>query len=350
MKMRILLVGSGDFDTPVYSLNNLLKEQHEVRVFDIYKNLGLPKVLGGQLSLVTEAWVYFLRAAIREPFKISNEYLVKAARQFRPDLILVITIQSVLPDTVRRIKSETGAKVIGWFMDAISNFERGYFMLADYDALFFVDPYIVDVFRLKAGADRVHFLPICCDPTLHKRVALSSGEQEYYGCDLTIAGNLYSYRAILLEQFQDYDLKIWGHRHRWLHHPLNGKHTGRPVYGVEKSKAMRAAKIILNTNHYANIRGVNKRTFEVAGAGAFQLTDAPGLADVFKPGVEIVTFETKKDLKEKVDYYLARPEDRAEIGERAYRRAHADHTFSHRWQKILQILAENGHRLPPSQK
>jgi spore maturation protein CgeB len=344
--MKILLVGSDSLDTTVDSLYRLLRQQHEVSIFDPHKHLGLPKALSGQQSLVTTAWTYFLRGLIREPFRIANQRLIQVIRRYLPDLVLIIPIQLVLPKTIQQIKTDSDAIVVGWFMDAVSNFERGYFMLADYDALFFVDPYIVNVLREKTGNNRVDFLPICCDPMLHKPVNLTPSEQEYYACDLTLAGNLYSYRVALLDQFQDYNMKIWGCRHNWLVHRLNKKHTDRAVFGLEKSKAMRAAKIVLNNNHYANIQGVNKRTFEVAGCGAFQLTDAPGLADVFKPGVEIVTFDTKQDLKDKVDHYLAHPDERKEIAKRAQRRAHAEHTYAHRWQKMLEILASQGIHLP----
>lgn len=344
--MKILLVGPSYFDTPIYSLNALLSRDHEVEIFDPFKNLGLPKIFGGQLSLVTTAWTYFLRGAIREPFKFANQKLVKRVRELQPDLVFVISMESVLPTTIQAIKQESDAVVIGWFMDAVTSFGRTYFMLADYDAMFFVDDYIVRTLRTKLANQRVHLLPICCDPELHRPVSVSEAEQRRYGCDLTIAGNLYPYRAAMLDQFQDYDLKIWGKKHDWFRHPLNSKHTGEVVFGEEKSKAMRAAKIVLNNNHYANMDGVNKRTFEVAGCGAFQITDAPGIATVYEPEWEIVTFESKRDLKEKVDYYLAYPEARLEIAERAQRRTHGEHTFAHRWQRIVAFLQEQGNKLP----
>jgi spore maturation protein CgeB len=257
----------------------------------------------------------------------------------------VISIQVIEPETISEITQTSNSIVVGWFMDAISNFERCYFMLADYHALFFVDPYITNLLSLKTGKP-VHYLPICCDPAIHAPVPLSSEDQEEYSCDLTIAGNLYPYRVAMLDQFQDYDLKIWGRRHRWLHHPLNEKHTNRPVFGLEKSKAMRAAKIVLNTVHYANIQGINKRTFEVAGCGAFQLSDAPGLPDAFRPDVEIATFSSKQDLKDKVDYYLGHPGERAEMAERAQKRAHGEHTYAHRWHRMVEILAHEGIAVP----
>jgi spore maturation protein CgeB len=340
--MKILLVGPYNPDTPISSLYRLLHEQHEVRFFDPHHHLGIPKIFSNQLSLVTAGWTYFLRLVVNDPYQFANRSLLKEVRQFQPDLVFIISIQLVLPETISQIKKDSDAKVIGWFMDHIANFGRGYFFVSNYDGLFFKDKYVVDLLSQKLGTSRIHYLPQCCDPELHKPVSLTDAEQSFYGADLTIAGNLYYYRARMLEQFLDYDLKIWGSEQRWIETPLNGRHMKRGVYGLEKSKAMRAAKVVLNNNHYAEIGGINKRTFEVAGCGAFQVTDGPGLADVFEPGVEVVTFDTHKDLKEKVDYYLARPEERAEIARRAQKRAHAEHTYAHRWQTILQHLNEQG--------
>jgi spore maturation protein CgeB len=338
--MRVLLCGPHYDDTPVQSLERMLQGEHEVLVFDPFQNVGLPAFMSGARSTITAVWSGLLRGLARDPMIFANRGLVQAARRFQPDVILIFSIEAMLPETIEALRRDTSARVVGWFMDAVTNFGRGYFMTAPYDALFFVDPYIVDVMRRKTGNERVHLLPICCDPTIHRPVELTPAEQARYGCDLTIAANLYPYRVALLEPYQDYDLKIWGYKPRWLRHPLAERFTGEAVYCLEKSKAMRAAKIVMNTNHYANIAGVNKRTFEVAGAGAFQITDAPGLASAFEPEREVVTFQDARELKEKVDYYLARPAERAEIAERAQRRAHAEHTFAHRWRALLEVVEE----------
>jgi spore maturation protein CgeB len=335
--MRIMICGPHHADTPVLSLEEMLKGEHDVRVFDPFRNLGLPAFLGGARSFSAAAWSHLLRGVARDPAVIMNRRLIRAAREFQPDVLLVFSVEMLLPETVETLRRETSARIVGWYMDHVANFGRGWFLTADYHALCFVDPYIVRMLRNKAANERVHLVPICCDPALHRPVDLSDAEQRRYGCDLTVAGNLYPYRLRLLEPYIDYDFKIWGYKPRWLRHPLAQRYTGEAVYGVEKSKAMRAAKIVMNTNHYANIAGVNKRTFEVAGSGAFQITDAPGISAVYEPEREIVTFSDAVELKEKVDYYLNHDQERLEIADRAQRRTHAEHTFAQRWEVLLRL-------------
>jgi len=62
------------------------------------------------------------------------------------------------------------------------------------------------------------------------------------------------------------------------------------------------------------------------------------LPQLFEPEREIVTFQTLQELKEKVDYFLANSRERAEIGDRAYARAHRDHTYQRRLGRMFEVL------------
>src|SRR5208283_3083358 len=107
----------------------------------------------------------------------------------------------------------------------------------------------------------------------------------------------------------------------------------------EKAKAYLAAKILINTVHYCEIEGVNCTLFEAAGCDAFQIADwKPSLPELFEPEREVVTFRTRQELKAKVDYYLAHPAERQEIASRAYARAHREHTYEQRLEKMFEIL------------
>jgi spore maturation protein CgeB len=264
--------------------------------------------------------------------------LVETIERFEPDLVL-LNHNSMLPEVVARIRKRSKAKLAVWYPDHMCNFGRQYLLASDLDAWFFKDPYMVDTFRAKLGIN-AHYLPQACNPRWHRRVELTESDRRKYGCDLTVASNMYYYRARMLEHFKDYDLKIWGKSYpRWLHSPLRAHYPDIYVAGEEKAKAFNAAKIILNTMHYGEIDGVNLRVFEAAGCGGFQIADwKPTIATLFEPDREIVTFHTLAELKEKVHYYLARPEERRRIADRAYARAHRDHTYEIRLARMMDIL------------
>lgn len=64
------------------------------------------------------------------------------------------------------------------------------------------------------------------------------------------------------------------------------------------------------------------RPIEIALCGGFVLSEyAPGIEEMFSIGREIDVFNTKEELLEKIQYYLANEKERAEIAIRGYERA-----------------------------
>jgi spore maturation protein CgeB len=287
------------------------------------------------------AWMAFCGAADRAFPSLEQRRereLCQIARKFQPDLILILS-EGPTPDVIHQLKCETDARLAIWFPDHLANLGRQYMLAAEYDAWFFKEPYLVSVLQQKLGMN-AHYLPEACHSRWHRRIKPSREDLEKYGCDLTTASNMYYFRARTLEIFENYDLKIWGANFpRWLSSPLRRRYPGVYVAEEQKSRAFNSAKIVLNTMHFAEIDGVNCRLFEAAGCGAFQIIDwKPALPDLFEPERELVTFRTRRELKDKVDFYLAHPEERQEIADRAYARAHREHTYEARLAKMFEIL------------
>jgi spore maturation protein CgeB len=338
---RILVIGSSRHDSVGDSYRRALEQHYQVTLVSPEPPRRLPRWADKAATLAA-------RALTGEPLAFALPSLERAARAFEPELVLVTHIEGLPPRTIEAIRrASPRARILGVFSDHLANFERGYFFVAPYDALFFKDRYIVDKLRAKLGFRHVWYLPQACDPELHQPVPLEPGDEATYGCDVTLAGNLHYYRAEALRPLLDrpWSVKLWGDEPgRWFHHPVERWFQHRPVIGREKCRAMRAARIVLNQNHYAEIAGTNKRTFEMAAMGAFQLTDTPALADVFEPGVEVASFETQSEMLEQIEHWLARPEERAQMAARASVRAHAEHTYAHRWAAKMAVL---GVELPP---
>lgn len=265
--------------------------------------------------------------------------LCRTVESYNPDLIITHS-GGIPPRAIRKMKRETGATIVCWFPDHPGNIGRGYLLAGAYDALFAKDKYLVQLVRNNLG-QKAYYLPECCQPRWHRRVELTEEEKRFYGCDLTIAGNLYWYRASIFEHFiEDYDVKLWGPpMPKWLQSPIRRVHQNRYVGELEKAKAFNAAKIVLNTFQPGEFRGVNVRVFETAGCGAFQICEyRPEIEELFILGKEIVVFHSIADLKEKIDYYLEHPQERQRIADAAYKRAHKDHTYEKRLQTMLDIV------------
>jgi spore maturation protein CgeB len=118
------------------------------------------------------------------------------------------------------------------------------------------------------------------------------------------------------------------------------KEARKPVYGKEMLNVLANSKIVLN-NH-GEIAGKfagNMRLFEATGAGACLLTDNKcNLHKLFKPGIEIVTYDNNEDCLNKIKWLLENENERRKIAEAGQKRTLKDHTVSSRCSQILEIM------------
>ena len=273
--------------------------------------------------------------------------LWQAAEEGSLDVVIVCH-DFLWPDEVSELKRRTSAKVAMWFPDHFGTMGRGYFMNAAYDGLFFKDPYIVHALNdvLKSP---VYYLPECFNPERHWLPEESIGHDPAYKCDITTAASQHSWRVAFFKHLADRDVKLWGSpAPLWMSGgPVARMYQGRPVHNHDKVRAFRGAKIVINNLYYSEVWGVNVRTFEAAGAGAFQMVDwRLGLGQLFENGKELVAFRNIADLKEKIDYWLPREEERHVIAQAGMQRAHEEHTYTLRLNLLLGTLAGTQHGYP----
>lgn len=336
--MKILVLGTPRQDTTSGSIARALSSSHEVVMFDYERGFSPFKNERYRWNALYHA---ALRATRRPPTFLADRHLLRWAAGKRFDLVFIVPINLVPVDLVRDLKALTGAYMIGWFSDAIVNMHQAEFVDAPYHRVYIKDKVVVDRFRTALASDRYDYLPQAFDPAIHRPVPARCARPDA-AVDVATYGNSYAYRAALMAPLlaqKDIRTVIYGI-------PTGATAGGlRPFYrpsilGLQKSAAMRAAKVALNTNHFGEIGGVNNRTFELAGIGAFQLTDGPTIERYFEPDVECAIFHGPDQLVEKVRYYLDRPAERAEIARRGLARAFRDHTFHHRLNEIFDRVPE----------
>lgn len=269
---------------------------------------------------------------------LKHNEIIRTAQDFQPDIVLVTTA-TFPPEFLRRLRSVCSAQVVCWYTDPTANLYRQYLLASPYDAIFVKEPTLVTTLRDKLGL-KAHYLPEACNPIWHQRVELSDEDRSRYACDIAGIGTLHYYRARILEPFVGYDMKIWGSNcPLWLDSPARQVYANVFIAENSKSAALRCAKIVINTINLHDIDGVNCTLFETAGCGAFQITDwRPALPELFEPEREIVTFRTRSELKDKVDYYLSHAEEREVIAARAHKRAHRDHSYEARFHRMFQLM------------
>jgi spore maturation protein CgeB len=341
--MKILVIGKyypDSFASHIY--DNLEKLDHLVNKFEIpnltkliTSNLFFFRIFAKILSFFEKGFdsIYFFR-------KLKFKNLYNTIKKYDHDLIIV-TYDYFWPKEISNIKLNTNAKIVMWFPDAISNLGNAFFMVSEYDALFFKDPFIVSTIS-NFIKPKVYYLPECFNPYKHN---LNNEEiSNEYICDLTTAGNQHSWRVAFFENLKGYNIKFWGLKQPiWMPtNILSTYYQGKAVHNHDKAKAFLGSKIVINNLHFSEIWGLNVRCFEAAGIGAFQLVNwRPGIEDLFLIGEEIITFDGVVDLKNKIDYWLSNPIERKRISEKAKLRATKEHTYEIRLNQMISCIFHN---------
>lgn len=329
----------------------------ETEFFGLSERLGR---IGPVFSrLYAEGRAGFDEAAVLE---WASGTLVEKALLFRPDLVVAMKGTRLSESALSALKA-AGITCAAWTMDDPYELELYLSRARHYDLIFTSEPRCLPVYE-AFGVPAAEFLPHAHDPAVHKPDPEAAASANY-SSDICFIGAAYPERvrllraaAPLLARRRTVLIGNWGvHR---------GDLPGvRVLDGFvperEAVKFYSGAKIVLNIHRLpgecaagaldparVGADGVNSRTFEIAGTGAFQLADAGRrtLKQHFIPGREIETFSGAEELQAKIERYLADGAGRAAIAAAGRRRALAGHTYEHRMRKMLE--AAEAFRLAPA--
>ena len=270
-----------------------------------------------------------------------GEIAAAKAAEFQPDLVLALAQAPLTPDAIQKLRA-LKVPVVFWFVEDFRTLPYWNEIASSYDHIFTLQTGTFhEELRSKEVRD-CYYLPQACFPDIHK--PLEGVGADAYQADVSFMGAAYHNRVQSFPRLMDLDFKIWGEG--WnLETPL-GRHVqnnNKRISTEETVDIYSAAKINLNLHssiyHYGiNPEGdfVNPRTFEIAACRGFQLVDnRKDLSRMFKVGEEIIAFDTLDQMREQIDYYLLRPEERNTIALKSYQRVLGEHTMEHRMQELL---------------
>tara|TARA_B100001971_G_C18236242_1_gene567431 strand:+ start:119 stop:1135 length:1017 start_codon:yes stop_codon:yes gene_type:complete len=332
--LRVLLIGAKcRFNLEYYTFNALTSLGYKVTFHGYYDKINHfedpIRIFGTRSRLIRQMLTPIVLG------KINKELVTKATKE-QPDLILVIKGEIISPETIKKLR-DIGCPVVLWYPDD-PRYTESYvkYILPFYDNLFVVSKKSVKKYK-EMGAKKVHYLPVGCDPSIHKRININSENKNSQKRDICFIGTFSRHRANIIKSLDKFQVSIWG-AFWWFGRGINDRNP--PTYGPNMVKIYNSTKIVLNIHDQTDF-GIktNMRLFEAAGSGAFILSDGEnGLADVFEPNKEIVCFKNKKNLIELAEYYLEESAEREKIANSSYKRAHSEHTYVKRLQKLIQTI------------
>ena len=281
----------------------------------------------------------------------TNARLIREAKLFRPDIILVLKGETLFPDTLRKLKKETRAVLITWWVDnPIRSNERHRWLLFPrcvplFDAVFVFDR-AYEPLLLELGAKQVNYLPCAADPHIYRSRNLTDHERSTYSSSVVMIASYYPKRgAIIRELLEEPGLAVWGGPD-WkpffdsLSEASHRVWRGGRLSPVFANVAYQAAGIVINVHHAQSKRGgLNMRAFETSAAGVVQLMDyVPEMEPLLSPGREVVCFSSQTEVRDLIRELLIDQELRRRIASAAQERVLDEHTFFHRMGQVLRTL------------
>ena len=280
-----------------------------------------------------------------------GDRLLREASVFRPDLILTLKAEYLLPNTLHVLKQKTEAPVVTWWVDDPVFFQNKYRWLIFprsvplYDHVFIYDYSYLQTLR-DLGATRVTFLPCAADPTVYHPEALSNTEAKNLTSRISFIGSFYPERGELIESLLDQPgLAVWGpgwEEFLKIKQPQIARKIlrGLSLLPREINRIYQASDIVLNSHHaQTKIAGLNTRAFEILASGAFQLMDyVPKMESLLSPGQEVAVYSSPAEAATAVRKYLHDTSARHKIAQAGYERVLSEHTYFHRMQTLLSSL------------
>ena len=275
-----------------------------------------------------------------------SKMIFYSIEEFKPDIVFGVA-QSPINDKVLKNIREKGIVSGFWFVEDFNLFKYWEYFAPFYDYYFTIqkDKFFSEL--EKIGVKNYSYLPLACEPEIHRPVKLTKEEKKRFGSILSFVGAGYYNRRRFFRKLLDYDFKIWGSD--WEDEPVLSdliQENGRRVSTEESVKIFNASLININLHSSTFYEGiapdgdfVNPRTFEIAACKSYQVVDRRKyLFEHFEKDKEVLSFSTESELKNLIKEIIEFPEKYEHIKENGYKRAVTEHTYKERIKSIAKVM------------
>ena len=228
----------------------------------------------------------------------------------RPDLYL--WVESITGHFPLNLDAVTVPKAC-YLIDSHLNLDWHVRWAQQFDHVFIAQREYLQAFR-DAGNRSVHWLPLGCDPEIHRQ---STRIKQY---DIGFVGSLNTDRRVSLLNTIERSFRVVYERCFW----------------TDMADFFAKSRIVFNN---AIRNDLNMRLFEVLSTGTFLLTDLAansGQEELFHDKEELGMY-TDGGILDAVSYYMHHEEERERIAARGRAVVHAAHTYAHRLEDLLAV-------------
>lgn len=279
--------------------------------------------------------------------------LITLCRKNCFDVVLIMAENFIDSDTLQEMKGASATPPLLVFHSHDNTFSPGilkpaYFInaLLAYDFVFTTKSYNVNRYR-ALGQQNSFFIPSAYEPTLHHPISNQYSIYQNKAFDVTFIGTYDLSRIRYLDAVGWERLYVWGDHwgttKAYRHHP--SRIHPKAIYDFEFADVTSRTKCALGLLREEAQDLHTTRTFEIPACGTMQLAPRNNeILSFFEEDKEIVCFDSKEELKDKVDYYLANDWSRIAIARHGFERCTRDHnTYLDRIKEMFKTIRTKGH-------
>ncbi len=257
--------------------------------------------------------------------------VVRAVRQFNPDLILAVKGFDMPGEILDRLGSlPNRPPLAAWVGDSFFETDRP--IAGQYDIVAYTDSSFVERHQSMAFASRCLYLPHAANTRLGNPDATTRAAR------LVFVANPTPHRVELLSRVQT-PIDLYGPG--WPPFPQATHNIHRGQLSIEALAAAYRSHIgVLNIRHEINtVHGLNQRSFDPYLLGTPVVSDdQPDLAHCFELGREVLVYRDADELEDIYGRLRKEPKLALDIGAAGRRRVVAEHCYKHRIDKITAAL------------
>ena len=339
--MKILVVATGFYDYGVALAGAFEKLGHQTKLVtmqmapDDRKRRITNKIYKIRNRRIGKELLYVSPA---EWQKEESKKVLEAYKAYAPNLLVSFPAYDLTNDVIRAMD---GCKKAIWIYDGVGNIPGIYQKVQLYDAVFVFEK--SDVITLQSHGIKSFFLPLYADERIYY-----NSKEKIKDIDISFVGKISEDRYSILTELVKYFPKLnmvfagtYSRKIRLLQHILPSKRkelrifTGENINPKKANELYNRSKICLNIHKSQSKYGGNMRLYETLASGSFQITDENEyIKDEFSDSV--ITFNDISDLKNKIDIYLTKEDERARIADIGYNKVMNNHLFINRAKFIIE--------------
>ncbi|MDR0418970.1 MAG: glycosyltransferase [Prevotellaceae bacterium] len=337
MKPRVLIIGPNFF-----GYNHSIKKAFELHGYE-GKVVGYDGLIHpfNTLNKVLNKFFFCGRQLKKRSQKSFNKRVKDEYESFKPNLVFIFNGDILTAETISYFKKQS--KVAVWLLDGTHRHPNSVALASGVDAYFCFDRR--DAMELAEDGINVYFLPQAYDPEVY--YPMSNVKKDI---DVIFIGMLYGYpkRIRLLKMLaneidKNYKFQVYGvykpiykNPVKWLFREKHSVFKNRNIPPEKVNELYNRSRMCINIHHQQSEDGANPKTFEICGAGTFQIVDYNKyIAEVYTQE-EVAVYNSDSEFMEKVMQSLQT--DVSDRAKQAHEKVRKYHTFEQRILEVLDIL------------